>query len=221
MAEDGRTLLTGDEIETVFERLKKAMPGKTKGAKGPKDQPDPFRSCIACMLSAQSRDTNTAKATAALFRKARTPETMLTLSDDELIEAIKPAGLYNSKARSIRKFCHMLIEECDGVVPNTRAGLMKMPGIGRKCADIVMAFTFEEDAIAVDTHVGRVCTRTGLAQGKSEAKIAESLDERAPDWAKPEGHFWLIQFGKRVCTSRAPKCPECVLNDVCLFPQRL
>ncbi len=215
--------LSDADVEAMFRRLSDAMPGNWRGenggAKGPKGQPDAFRSCVACMLSAQSLDSNTAKATNALFALAQTPEQMLRLSDEALIEAIRPAGLYNNKARSIRKFCAALIER-KGIVPDTRAGLLEMPGIGRKCADIVMSFTFGADVIAVDTHVGRVCNRTGLAPGKTEAKVAERLEERAPDWAKAEGHFWLIQFGKKVCTSRAPKCESCFLNDLCLWPDK-
>ncbi|OWV34694.1 endonuclease III [Pacificimonas flava] len=204
----------------MFRLLADAMPGDTRGAKGPKEQPDPFRSCIACMLSAQSRDANTAKATSALFALATTPEQMLALGDEELVDAIRPAGLYNNKAKAIRRFCRQLIDEKGGEVPRTRAGLLQMHGIGRKCADIIMAFTFGEDVIAVDTHVGRVCERTGLASGYSEAKIAEHLDARAPDWAKAEGHFWLIQFGKRICTSRSPKCGACFLVDLCEYEDK-
>ena len=210
-------LLTADEIEVAYRRLAEKMPGRTKNAKGPKDQPSPFRSCISCMLSAQSLDRNTAAATTALFKLARTPQQMLTLSDEEVAAAIKPCGLYNMKARNIRKFCTALLEEHGGTVPQTREGLMSLPGIGRKCADIVMSFVFDADVIAVDTHVHRVCNRTGLARGKTEAKTAESLEARTPSWAMRDGHFWLIQFGKKVCTARAPKCPDCFLNDMCRF----
>ena len=213
-------LLSAAEVERAFALLRDAMGGDMAGAKGPKGQPDAFRSCIACMLSAQSRDANTAQASRALFALATTPHAILDLDDDTLIEAIRPAGLYNNKAKAIRKFCRQLIEEYDGVVPDTRQGLLSLYGIGRKCADIVLSFTFGGDAIAVDTHVGRVCERTGLAQGASEAKIAEALDERAPDWAKPEGHFWLIRFGKRVCTSRAPHCSSCFLKTLCRYPDK-
>ena len=210
-------LLSPDEVETAYRRLSDAMPGRTPTAKGPKDQPDPFRSCISCMLSAQSLDRNTAAATNALFAIAKTPREMLALSDEEIAAAIKPCGLYNMKARNIRKFCTALLEEHGGTVPRTREGLMSLPGIGRKCADIVMSFVFDADVIAVDTHVHRVCNRTGLARGKTEAKTAESLEGRTPGWALRDGHFWLIQFGKKVCAARAPKCEGCVLNDMCRF----
>jgi len=92
---------------------------------------------------------------------------------------------------------------------------MSLPGIGRKCADIVLSFTFGRDVIAVDTHVHRVCNRLGLARGKTEAKTAESLVEQSPDWALRDGHFWLIQFGKRICTARAPQCERCPVSDLC------
>lgn len=203
------------EVEEVFRRLSKAMPGRTKGAKGPKGQPDAFRACIACMLSAQSLDRNTAAATRALFALAKTPKEMLALGEHEIARAIKPCGLYNSKARNIKRFCRALIEEHGGVVPDTREGLMSLPGIGRKCADIVLSFTFGKDVIAVDTHVHRVCNRIGLTRAKTAEKTAEQLEHRAPQWAKHDGHFWLIQFGKRVCRARLPKCDICVVADLC------
>ena len=208
-------MISDAEVEEVYRRLAEAMPGRTSGAKGPKGQPDAFRSCISCMLSAQSLDRNTAAAAKALFALARTPRAMLALSDDQIATAIKPCGLYNMKTRNIRAFCTYLLERCDGVVPDTRDGLMTMPGIGRKCADIVLSFTFGKDVIAVDTHVHRVCNRVGLTQAKTADKTAQQLEERSPEWAMHDGHFWLIQFGKRVCRARIPKCDICVVSDIC------
>ncbi len=213
-------LLTAEAVETVYRRLAETMPGRTPGAKGPKGQPDAFRSCVSCMLSAQSRDANTAAAARGLFALATTPQGILDLDDDAIAAAIKPCGLYNMKTRNLRKFCTALLEEHDGVVPNTRKGLMSLPGIGRKCADIVLSFTFGEDVIAVDTHVHRVCNRLGLARGKTEAKTAQSLEDRTPDWALHEGHFWLLQFGKQVCNARSPKCDRCPVSDLCLWYAR-
>jgi len=210
-------LLPASDVETVFVRLAEAMPGRTKRAKGPKGQPDAFRSCISCMLSAQSLDRNTAKASKALFALATTPEAMLALDDAAIAEAIRPCGLYNNKTRSIRRFCETLIAEHGGVVPETRAGLMAMPGIGRKCADIVLSFTFGQDVIAVDMRVDRVCNRIGLTDAKTADRTAAQLDTRAPEWALHDGHFWLIQFGKRICRARRPKCETCPVNDLCLW----
>ncbi|MEE4207411.1 MAG: endonuclease III [Erythrobacter sp.] len=208
-------MLNDQQVEEVYRRLAEAMPGRTKNAKGPKGQPDAFRSCISCMLSAQSLDRNTAAATRALFKLAKTPEAMLALEDETIAEAIKPCGLYNNKTRNIRKFCTAVIEDHDGVVPDTREGLLSLPGIGRKCADIVMSFTFGHDVIAVDTHVHRVCNRLGLTQAKTAEKTAQQLEERSPEWALRDGHFWLIQFGKKVCRARVPKCEICVVSDIC------
>ncbi len=207
--------LDAAEVEEAFRRLRDHMPGRTATAKGPKDQPDPFRSAVSCLLSAQSRDVNTAAAVDNLFALATTPDAMLMLGEDEIARAIRPCGLYNMKARSIRRLCTALIEEHDRVVPQDRAGLMSLPGIGRKCADIVMSFTFDEDVIAVDTHVDRVCNRTGITAAKTADRTAEQLERRAPDWARRDGHFWLIQFGKAVCHARKPACDSCFLNDLC------
>lgn len=210
-------MLDAQQVDEVYRILAREMPGRTRGAKGPKGQPDAFRSCISCMLSAQSFDRNTAKASRALFAQAATPEEMLKLDDRDIAAAIKPCGLYNNKTRSIRRFCEALIGEHGGVVPDTREGLMSLPGIGRKCADIVMSFTFGKDVIAVDTHVHRVCNRIGLTDAKTAEKTAEQLEARSPDWALADGHFWLIQFGKKVCTSRAPKCERCPVARHCEF----
>ena len=209
-----------DAVEMSLRTLQKAMPGDSRRARGPKRTRDPFRSCISCMLSAQSLDRNTAAATAALFRRARTPEAILALPEGELAQLIRPAGLYNMKARNIRKFCAQLLDEFGGEVPDTRDGLLRLHGIGRKCADLVAHFAFGRPHIAVDTHIRRVCQRTGLAVGKTEEQVAKSLDGRAPEWAKPEAHFWLLQFGKRVCKSRTPLCGVCPIREWCNYPAK-
>ena len=208
-------MLSESAVEEVYRRISRAMPGRTKGAKGPKGQPDAFRSCISCMLSAQSLDRNTAAAARALFALARTPRTMLALSDEQIAAAIKPCGLYNMKTRNIRRFCEALLAEHGGKVPSTREGLLSLPGIGRKCADIVMSFTFGADVIAVDTHVHRVCNRIGLTEAKTADRTAEQLEARSPAWALRDGHFWLIQLGKRICRARSPRCDVCPVSDLC------
>jgi endonuclease III len=207
-------LLSPDDVETVFRRFEangRPRPWRVRV----KSDADAFRALVGCLLSAQSRDDNTARAKNALFALADTPKGILALDDERVAKAIKPAGLYNIKTRNLKKLCAFLIDH-DEVVPRDRAGLMALPGIGRKCADIMLAFSFGEAVIAVDTHVHRVCNRTGLARGKTEAETARSLDERAPDWARADGHLWLLDFGKETCRSRAPRCPTCMLNDLCL-----
>ena len=202
-------------IDEVFRRLAVAMPGRTADAKGPKGQPDPFRSCVSCMLSAQSLDRNTAAASEILFTLATSAEGMLALDEATIAEAIRPCGLYNVKARNIRAFCAALLERHDGVVPETRAELMALPGIGRKCADIVLSFAFGRAVIAVDTHVHRVCNRIGLTEARTAEQTATQLEERAPRWARDEGHFWLIQLGKRICKPRRPLCERCPVESLC------
>lgn len=207
-------MLTQDQVETVFRRLAQSLPIRTGPPRG-KAEADHFRALVACVLSAQSRDENTAKAKDALFALADTPRAILALPDDEIAAAIRPAGLYNIKTQRVKALCQALLESCDGIVPRDRARLMKLPGIGRKCADIMLLFSFGKATIAVDTHVHRVCNRLGLARGRSEAQTAASLDDRAPVWAKRDGHMRLLEFGKRICRSRAPRCGACVLNDLC------
>ena len=206
-----------EDVERVYRILQREMPGRTRGAKGPKGQPDAFRSCISCMLSAQSLDRNTAAAARALFALAKTPQDMLALDDEAIAAAIRPCGLYNMKTRNIRAFCTALLAEHGGKVPDTRKGLMSLPGIGRKCADIVLSFTFGHDVIAVDTHVHRVCNRIGLTAAKTADKTAEQLEERSPQWTLRDGHFWLIQFGKRICKARSPACEICPVSNLCVF----
>ncbi|WP_427453114.1 endonuclease III domain-containing protein [Litorimonas sp. WD9-15] len=210
-----------EDIETAIRILSEIMPGDSRKSRGPKRAKSPFRSCVSCMLSAQSLDRNTAAATTALFKLARSPKGMLKLSDEQIATAIRPAGLYNMKTRNIRKFCEQLLEDHDGVVPQTRDELLKLHGIGRKCADIVAHFVFGEKHIAVDTHIRRVCQRTGIAVGKTADQVAVSLDARAPDWAKPEAHFWLLNFGKRICKSRTPECTSCPIRQFCNYPDKV
>ncbi|WP_417514453.1 endonuclease III domain-containing protein [Minwuia sp.] len=209
-------MLTDDEIDELLRRLADRFPGRSDRAKGAKRQPNPFRSVVSCMLSAQSLDRNTARATQALFKLARTPKTILKLDDEVIAAAIRPAGLYNVKTRNLKNMCRTLLSEFDGNVPRTREGLMRLPGVGRKCADIVLSFAFDEDVIAVDTHIHRVCNRTGLARGKTEEQTARSLESRAPEWSRRDGHFWLLNFGKQVCRARNPGCPTCPVNDICM-----
>jgi endonuclease-3 len=206
-------MLDPDAMNEAMTRLRAAHPSveppKSKGGR------TAFRSVVSCMLSAQSLDRNTAAASRALFALADTPEGILALTDAQIVDAIRPAGLYNVKARNLRKMCRYLIDELGGAVPRDRKGLMALPGVGRKCADIVLHFTYGEAVIAVDTHVHRVCNRIGLAAGKTEAQTAASLDARIPDVFRMDGHLLLLDHGKKTCRARAPCCDRCVLADLC------
>ncbi|WP_298429694.1 endonuclease III [uncultured Jannaschia sp.] len=206
-------MLDADDRLTLMETLRRAYPDArqpaTKGGR------DPFRSVVSCMLSAQSLDRNTAAASKALFALARTPEGILALPDVEIAAAIRPCGLYNVKTRNLKRMCRFLLDEYDGHVPTDRDGLMSLPGVGRKCADIVMAFTFGEAVVAVDTHVHRVCNRMGLATGKTEAQTAASLEARIPEAFRRDGHVILLTHGKRTCRARAPRCADCAVAPLC------
>ncbi|MGD8326784.1 MAG: endonuclease III [Sphingomonadales bacterium] len=207
-------MLASQQVEILFQRFK-ARDGFSEKRPNVKKEADYFRSLVSCLLSAQSKDENTARAKTALFQLADTPQGILALQDEAIAQAIRPCGLYNMKAKNLRKMCISLLEDHGGIVPKTREGLMSLPGIGRKCADIMLRFSFQEATIAVDTHVYRVCERLGLTSAKTEKEAAEQLDRRAPDWAKFDGHEWLINFGKDVCHARSPKCHMCFLNDLC------
>ncbi|MGI9419262.1 MAG: endonuclease III domain-containing protein [Geminicoccaceae bacterium] len=212
-------LLDDAEIDELFARLKSISPDSRK-RETVKDDRVAFRALVSCLLSAQSRDSNTAKAKNALFALADTPAGILALDDRAIVEAIRPAGLYNIKTRNLRRLCTALIDDHDEVVPRDRRGLMALPGIGRKCADIILSFSFGEPVLAVDTHVHRVANRIGLAHGRTEAETAASLEARAPHWAGRESHMWLLRFGKTTCRSRAPRCPDCVLRDLCRYERK-
>lgn len=212
-------LLDSGDIDELFRRLKAISPDSGE-RKTVKDDRVAFRALVACLLSAQSRDDNTAKAKNALFALADTPAGILALDDHVVAEAIKPAGLYNVKTRNLKRLCMALIDGHGEAVPRDRKGLMALPGIGRKCADIMLSFSFGEPVLAVDTHVHRVANRIGLAHGSTEAETAKSLEARAPHWAGRESHMWLLRFGKTTCRSRTPRCPDCVLRDLCRHPQK-
>lgn len=174
-----------------------------------------FKSLVSVMLSAQSRDANTAKATAKLFAVARTPGEILALPEEQLQLLIKDAGLYRAKARNIRRLCRVLLDELGGEVPRTREAMMRLPGVGRKSADIMLRFVYGEAAIAVDTHVYRVSRRLGLAAHRAEAGVARELEARVPARWRWGAHIWLLEHGKELCRSRRPRCEACPLSDLC------
>ncbi|MEZ5934140.1 MAG: endonuclease III [Alphaproteobacteria bacterium] len=211
--------LDAGEIDTLFERLRTAF-GTERREITVKDDRGAFRALVTCLLSAQSLDSNTARARDALFALADTPRGILALDDEAIAAAIRPAGLYNMKTRNLKRLCRALVEEHGEHVPRDRAGLMALPGIGRKCADIMLSFSFGEPVLAVDTHIHRVANRLGLARGRTEAETAASLEARAPAWASRESHLWLLRFGKTVCRARSPKCPDCLLRDLCRYPNK-
>jgi len=181
---------------------------------------NPFELLIATMLSAQSTDAMVNRVTPALFRRCPTPEAFLELSAEELESMIRTIGLYRSKARNILAACRILVEEYGGQVPRSREALMRLPGVGRKTANVVVSNAFGQPAIAVDTHVFRVARRLGLASGSTPDQVERQLMERIPERLWTDAHHWLILHGRRVCHARRPRCGECPLRHLCLTGRR-
>ncbi len=177
----------------------------------------PFELLVAVILSAQSTDKGVNKATARLYPVANTPEAILKLGEDGLREYIKTIGLYNNKGRNILKTCALLIERHQSQVPSERSALESLPGVGRKTANVILATAFGEAAIAVDTHVFRVSNRTGLARGANVQAVERKLMKTVPLEFMKDAHHLLILHGRYTCIARKPRCPECVINDLCEY----
>ncbi|MBM7598390.1 endonuclease-3 [Virgibacillus halotolerans] len=177
---------------------------------------NPFELVIAVLLSAQCTDVLVNKVTKELFKKYETPEDYLAVSLEELQQDIRSIGLYRNKAKNIQKLCQSLIDEYNGEVPNTKEELMKLAGVGRKTANVVVSVAFNEPAIAVDTHVERVAKRLGICRWKdSVLEVEETLMQKVPKDEWSETHHRLIFFGRYHCKARNPNCPECPLLEVC------
>jgi endonuclease-3 len=210
------SLLKPAEIATFFDRLAAALPEP----KSELNYTDAFTLLVAVVLSAQSTDTGVNKATRELFRVADTPEKMLALGEDGIKAHIRTLGLFNSKAKNLISLCRTLLTEHGGEVPRDRALLEKLPGVGRKTANVVLNVAFGEPTIAVDTHIFRVCNRTGLAPGKTVRAVEDALERVVPDNRKLHAHHWLILHGRYTCRARKPDCPNCVVIDLCRFPEK-
>lgn len=177
---------------------------------------NPYKSLVSVLLSSQTRDEQTAKATKALFELAVTPEQMLKLSNDKILNAIRPVSFYNRKTEYIKKMSQELLDIYNGEVPQTRTELMKLTGIGRKSADIMLRFSFGQPAIAVDTHVHRVVNRLGLAKTNNADQTANFLEENTPEEYKWKAHEWLIKHGKYTCKAVGkPLCGQCTFQSMC------
>jgi len=177
----------------------------------------PFELLIAVILSAQATDKGVNKATPALFRAANTPAAVLALGVPGLSRFIQTIGLYNSKAKNIIAACKLLVEAHGGEVPTTREALEKLPGVGRKTANVVLNVAFGEPTIAVDTHIFRVANRTGIAPGKTERVVEDKLLKFVPAEFRQNIHHWLILHGRYVCKARKPECPTCLIADLCEY----
>lgn len=177
----------------------------------------PFELLVAVVLSAQATDKGVNLATRRLFPVANTPQAILALGEEGLRDYIKTIGLYQSKARHIIQTCRMLIDEHHGEVPDTRDALEKLPGVGRKTANVILNVAFGQPTMAVDTHIFRVSNRTGLAPGKTPLEVEKKLLKHVPAEFMLHAHHWLILQGRYTCIARKPKCRECVIADLCDF----
>jgi endonuclease-3 len=195
----------------IFERLRAANPAPRSELA----HTSPFELLVAVVLSAQATDKGVNKATARLFPVAKTPAAMVKLGVDGLIPYISSIGLFNMKAKNVIALSRILLDEHGGKVPRDRDALEKLPGVGRKTANVVLNVAFGEPTIAVDTHIFRVANRTRLAPGKDPLEVEERLVKFTRDDLKPNANHWLILHGRYVCVARTPKCPLWFIVDLC------
>lgn len=200
-------------IEEFFRRLEERDPDP----RGELDYINPYTLLVAVVLSAQATDVGVNKATGPLFEVADTPEKMLALGEARVRDYIKTIGLFNTKAKNVIALSCLLIDEHGGEVPRDRAALEKLPGVGRKTANVVLNIAFGEPTIAVDTHIFRVGNRTGLAPGKNVLAVEQKLEKAVPAKYRLHAHHWLILHGRYICKARKPDCPACPVNDLCAY----
>jgi len=200
----------------LFERFQDQNPHPTTELK----YETPFELLISVVLSAQATDIGVNKATKNLFKIANTPKKILALGETKLKEYIKTIGLFNTKAKNIIKTSELLVEKHHSKVPETREDLESLPGVGRKTANVILNTAFGHDTVAVDTHIFRVSNRTGLAKGKTPKDVEQQLLKAIPTEFRKDAHHWLLLHGRYVCVARNPKCPECLIRDLCEYPDK-
>lgn len=181
---------------------------------------NPYTLVVAVALSAQATDVGVNKATKTLFEIAETPEKMLALGEEGVADHIKTIGLWRNKAKNVIALSQMIVDEFGGEVPQTRDELTRLPGVGRKTANVVLNEAFGHETIAVDTHIFRVSNRTGLAPGKTPDEVEDQLERVTPPEFKKGAHHWLILHGRYTCMARKPKCWDCSIRDICKFKDK-
>ncbi|MFO7152364.1 MAG: endonuclease III [Bacillota bacterium] len=200
-----------DRITEILNRLEEHYPNATTALR----YETPFQLLVATILSAQCTDRRVNQVTERLFKKYKGPEDFARLSPEELAVEIKECGLFKNKSKNIVESSRIILEKYGGEVPHEFEELIKLPGVGRKTANVVLANAFGKPAFAVDTHVFRVSRRLGLSDGNDPLKVEKDLTERIPKMYWIRAHHWLIYHGRRVCTARKPKCESCFLKDLC------
>ena len=201
------------DIAECFRRFQAANPEP----RGELNYTNPFTLLIAVVLSAQATDAGVNKATPALFALADTPEKMVALGEAKVTELVRTVGLFRTKAHNVVALSRKLIAEFGGKVPADRDQLETLPGVGRKTANVVMNIAFGAETIAVDTHIFRVSNRTGMAPGADPLAVEIKLNRVVPPEYKRHAHHWLILHGRYVCVARKPRCPECLIHDLCRY----
>mgnify|MGYP005857841047 CR=1 FL=1 len=203
-------------IREIFARLHAAQPEP----RGELEHVNAFTLLVAVALSAQATDKGVNKATRALFAVADTPQKMLALGEEGLIQHIKTIGLYRNKAKNVLKLSRILIEAYNGEVPSSRAALTSLPGVGRKTANVVLNMWFRQPAQAVDTHIFRVGNRTRIAPGRDPDAVERALEDNVPAEYALHAHHWLILHGRYICTARKPRCADCPIADLCPYEEK-
>lgn len=209
--------LTKSEIESFFHILQAQNPEP----KGELNYTNPYTLLVAVALSAQATDKGVNKATAKLFEIIKTPQDMLDLGLSELIKHIRTIGLYNMKAKNVMVAAEILVNEFNGIIPQNREDLMKLPGVGRKTANVVLNMAFGQPTMAVDTHIFRLSNRTGLAPGKNVDEVEQNLLKRIPKTYMQHAHHWLILHGRYICKARTPLCASCPVANICKFDKKI
>ncbi|MEZ5452789.1 MAG: endonuclease III [Thiothrix sp.] len=202
--------------EEIFRRLHDANPNPTTEL----EYGSAFELLIAVILSAQATDKGVNKATARLFPAANTPEAIYALGEEGLKDYIKTIGLFNSKAKNIIETCRILVEKHHSQVPEDRAALEALPGVGRKTANVILNTAFRHPTMAVDTHIFRVSNRTGIAPGRNVLEVEKALLKHVPKQYLLDAHHWLILHGRYTCVARNPKCGQCIIADLCDFKEK-
>jgi endonuclease III len=203
-------------MREIFARFQAATPEP----KGELEHVNAFTLLVAVALSAQATDAGVNRATRALFALADTPEKMLALGEERLIGHIKTIGLFRNKAKNVLKLSRILVEDYGGEVPSSRAALQSLPGVGRKTANVVLNMWFRFPAQAVDTHIFRVGNRTGIAPGRDVVAVERAIEDNVPAEFQLHAHHWLILHGRYICVARKPRCPDCLIRDLCAYEEK-
>jgi endonuclease-3 len=208
--------LSYHRMREIFARFQASEPEP----KGELEHVNAFTLLVAVALSAQATDAGVNKATRTLFQIADTPRKMLDLGEEGLTEHIKTIGLFRQKAKNVMKLSRILVEDYDGQVPNSRAALQSLPGVGRKTANVVLNMWWHFPAQAVDTHIFRVGNRSGIAAGKDVAAVERAIEDNVPVDFQQHAHHWLILHGRYICVARKPKCGACHIRDLCDYEDK-